>query len=274
MATFPADLQYEFNGTVLNTMAYNIETYPESVPARRGENLSVPFLDGRRFVQKHFEQRTISLNMWVRDRDVDGNPVPGKTERQVLEENTTALKKLFGAPRGQVAFRYKLRDGTTWHKAMVEVVNIITFEKITGGLAAKFSVDLFLADPFFYAEAYTTDAKALTATPTEWTHANPGTAVAKKILITLAGSLNTPKLENVSAGVWIMYNGVIGGGETVIIDTTNFTVYKGATNMISVLKHQGDPAWFLLDPGNSSLKVTCGEVPTGNIEIKYYAPYF
>ena len=274
MSVIPADCYYEFNGTVLNTMAYNIETYPEIVPPRRGENLGVPFLDGRRFVQKHFEQRTIPLNMWVRDKNVDGNPVPGKTEKQVLEENTSALKQLFGAPRGQVSFRYKLRDGATWRKAMVEVVNIITFDKIAAGLAAKFSVDLLLADPFFYAETYTTDPETLTVTPHEWTHNNPGTAPAKKMLITFSGSLAAPKLENVSTGVWVQYNTTIAGGETVVIDTENFTVMKGATNMISVLKHQGDPAWFLLDPGNSNMKVTCDETPSGSVEIKYYAPYF
>ena len=270
----PSDCYYEINGTVLNTLAYNIETFPESIPARRGENLGIPFLDGKRFVKKHFEERTVTLNMWVRGRDADGNPVPGKTERQVLEENTETLKKLFGAPRGQAAFRYKLKDGSTWRKALAEVVNVISFNKEMSGTVARFSVDLLLADPYFYAESYTTDTKPISATPTEWTHNNPGSAPAKKMLITFSGSLAAPKLENVSAGVWIQYNATIGSGETVIFDLENYTITKGSTNMISVLKHQGDPAWFLLDPGNNSLKVTCDEAPSGSVEIKYYAPYF
>jgi phage-related protein len=270
----PADCYYEFNGTVLNTLAYNIETYPESLPARRGDNLEIPFLDGRRFVQKHFEQRVITLNMWVRGRDTDGNPVAGKSERRALEENTETLKRLFGAPRAQVPFRYKLKDGATYRKALVEIVNVVEFAKEMSGGVARFSVDLLLADPFFYAESYTTDTQSITATPTEWIHTNPGTAPAKKMTIKFSGSLVNPKLENVSAGIWVQYNATIAGGETVTIDTENFTVLKGSTNMISVLKHQGDPAWFLLDPGGNLLKVTCDSAPSGSVEIKYYAPYF
>lgn len=272
VTAFPSDFYIEFNGTILNTKAYNVDSFLPGTPAKRGENLSIPFLDGKRFVEKRFDERVITLNMWVRGVDTSGKVPAGKTPKQVLEENVETLKALFASPIGQVSFKYMMKDGTTYRKAMVEVANVIEFERM--GSTAKFSVDLVLADPFFYAESYTSDKKNLTVTPYSWTHNNPGSAIAKKMEIILTGSLQEPKIENTTAGVWLQYNGTIASGETVTIDTKNFTIMKGTENMIAGMTHYGSQEWFMLYSGANSMKVTCNGTPDGSVELKYYAPYF
>jgi hypothetical protein len=266
--------QWKWNGTDLVGPAWAVAEVPKGigVPPKRGGNLKVPYIHGDRYRAKMFEPRVLSLPMWVRGLDKDTGLVPvGKTEKDQLFENMDYLSGLF-CTRTQAALRRTWPDGTTVREAQAEILTEVDFHRVDPRMA-RLVVDFYLADPFFYGLVQTNELTDIDAEPTTWTHTNLGTAPAVKMTITMTGPLAAPKIENLSNGVWLQYNGSIGGGETVVFDTTAFTIVKGSENMISALRHQGAPQWMILERGGNSMRVTCDEAPNGSVRIQYYPAY-
>lgn len=266
---------WHFGGIALNTPAWNVEQISEGigVPGKRGENLQVPFLSGRRWKKKIFDDRHVILNFWVRGVDKTTGLVPaGQTQYETLLQNIDYLSGIFGS-RGQKTLRRTFPDGT-YREAQAEVYNSLPFPIVHPQRHAKFSVDFLLADPFFYAPSKTTDTQTVNETTEEYTVNNPGTAPATKMIITLDGPLESPKIENTTTGVWLQYNGSIGTGEQVVINTEDFACELDGDNMISAIKHAGDMSWMILDPGDNSIEITCDSAPSGSAKFEFYAPYF
>ncbi len=265
-----------FEGFELQTKAYNVDRGASAgigLPPRRGENLSVPFLDGRRHVDKHFDQRVITLNMWVRGVDPQTGipPAAREQERQLLHDHIDTLNQLFGSRTAPGALRLVFPDGSI-RQAQAEVVDALHFVRDNSRFA-RFSVDLLLADPFFYAIQQTVDLRSVPASPTNWTHTNAGTARVKKAIITLAGPLSEPKVECITTGTWVQFLGDVGPAESVVLDCETFMATKGASSVIGSVRHDGDACWLVLAPGDNDMRVTAAGVG-GSCEIRYYAPYF
>jgi phage-related protein len=267
--------KWYFGGIDLTTLAWSVAEVPGGigVPPKRGSNLNVPYAYGERQRVKSFGPRVVPLGIWVRGFDPITGMVPaGKTERQALLENMDYLSGIL-TTRTQAKLRRVFTDTTTIREAMAEVLNEVKLVRSAKGLLARGVIDFWLADPFFYGLAQTSATTDIDSNPESWTHTNPGTAPAIKMTITMTGPLDAPKLENLTNGIWIQYNGAIANGEAVVIDTAAFTMYKGVDNMISALRHQGAPQWFILERGANSLRVTCDSAPSGSVRIQYYPAY-
>lgn len=147
---------WKVNGTVLNTLAYNIATWSgrEGIPPRRGENIVIPFMAGRLWVPKLPDERPIILAMWVQDKDVDGVQASTDTARRArLRDNIQTLKELFGVYDSLLSLERITRFGTglkTW-TAQAECVGTLDFtwdDEWTSPVA--FAADLVMPDPFWY----------------------------------------------------------------------------------------------------------------------------
>lgn len=128
---------FQVNGTSLMTYAYNIWTMAgrEQVPPVMGDNISVPYRDGRLWVPKSFDQRTLTLGMWVKGTDVNGNIPGGFGGNQALAQhaqfmsNLRALKQLF-APRSTFPSASTL--GATWVQPAAPLSLSRTIQYATG----------------------------------------------------------------------------------------------------------------------------------------------
>lgn len=260
---------FKFNGVSLMDARWSIEAIPETMPARRGSNLVLPSFNGSKYVKKHYEERTEVINMWVRGVDSFGVLPVGKTTAQQLDENIDYLRSLFGISE-MVIVQKKMNDDT-WRVAQSEVKGAIEFTSKTKNKV--FSVELTYPDPFFYGTVEVTEETTAIELTNTWTHVNIGTAPVDKMLVTFTGPLSSPKLENLNNGIWLQYSGAIGAGESVVINTEDFTCLKGATNMISALRHGGDASLMILESGNNSLKLTT-DTTGGAVDIEYYPAYF
>lgn len=264
---------WQFNGVNLNTKAWSVIEVPEGlgVPGLRGNNIQVPFQNGKRWIKKRYEERIVMLPMWVRGLDpLTGKLPSGRNENEVLYENVDYLSSVFGK-LGQYTLKRILPDGTV-REAIAEVYRPVTFAKAQTGYA-KFAVEFMLSDPFFYAPQAVNETQAVPSLTQEWSHNNPGTAQVTDTVITLTGPMESPKLECLDNGVWLQYQGSIGSGESVIINTEDFKCTKGGTNMLSAIKHGGDAYWLMLSSGYNQLRITNG-VPGGSIKLEYYPAFF
>ena len=261
----------KFNNIELMTLAYAVESMPFSVPARRGDNIPIPYRDGARNVtRKPFESRTEVLNMWVGWRNTSGALPGGKTKQQQLELNIEYLKALF-ATSGQVALKIGMLD-STYRTAQAEVISAISFQKDPAFTRAKMSVELLFADPFFYGETLVTETINLTSGSVSTSLTNAGTAPVKKGTITITGVTSNCKINNTTNSISCTYTGVLADAVEAVISLTNQTVLIGGENYLGFLTHLGDPNWFVLNPGANAITIT-GDTSGGTVKLEYYPAY-
>lgn len=143
---------WEVDGIVLNTYAFNISTLGgrEQLPPMRGENVQVGNRPGRRWVPKVPDERIISLAMWVRGSDENGDV--SAEQRPLFQANWEYLKRLFGRPYEQMVLKRRIMfpDGVVERVALAEIAGTMDLEP-QGPSSGAFVVDLKMADPFWYA---------------------------------------------------------------------------------------------------------------------------
>ena len=251
-----------FNGISLSARGkWDVENVIEGIgiPKFRGNDLSVPFQHGNRWIKKRFDSRKVVLSMWIKG-----------TDRADLDDHIDAFLAAIGNP-GLHTLSRTLRSGET-RQAQAELCAEIHFVRKNPGYA-KFALELELANPFFYGTGKATDVKTVVSSPITWTHVNAGTAPTTSMVITLEGPLSNPVLKNSSTGVWIQYVGTILSGESVVLDTKHFTCLQGNENRISIVKHGGDADWMILDAGNNNMELETNTIG-GRVTLEYYPAYF
>lgn len=262
------------DGFVLNTLGYNIETFTgrTGLPSARGENQTIPYRYGRVWSPKVWDERTIILSMWVLGADDDGL-VPVEGARAQFNENMYQLRKLFGVRHRLLALQQtkKTLTGNLTLEASAECVDAVEPVTISRGTLARFSVTLRLPDVYWLAASASVEGGS-----GGFVVANPGEAIAERMMIEFTGPLTNPSLTNVATGVNVRYNGSLGSGQKLLLDTDQFTANIGVTNVIGKIRHLGSPQWMSLLPGNNSMSLTNwqgGAVGAGTCKITYRPPY-
>lgn len=153
------------DGVSLQTFAYNITTWGgdrQAPPPARGDNITVPGEVGSIWSPKIPDSRTMTLAMWVQGATEDGTYPADASRIQQFEQNWSMLRKLLWDPYRQ--FTLTKQIVTPAHLVAdiafpASTITVAAKAQFAGGLnptmighggAATFSVDLFLADPFFY----------------------------------------------------------------------------------------------------------------------------
>lgn len=251
---------WKFGSTDLTSAGvYNVIDLSDAqgIPPVRGDNAEIPMREGRPHLEKMFDQRLLTLGMYLKGSSISN-----------FESNLDTLKLLFGNRARQYLTR--TMSGGATRRVYAEVTKFDV--KQEGNDFARMTVDFLLAEPFFRSTTETNVLTAITTSPQTFTITNAGSVADRSAIITLTGPLNYPKLTNVTNGVWVGYNDVIGAGNVVVIDTSLFTCLLATTNRLNVLVHSGDAYFFKLQPGANSLSLetlTTG----GSVRIAFYPPY-
>jgi hypothetical protein len=259
---------WEYDGVDLTTLAYNVRLLgaPLDVPNRRGDNVIVGGRSGRLYVPKQFDQRKVTLAMFVRDT----HPTSGGSgsEAQLLA-NLDALRGLF-ARDGQHTLKHTMGGVTRVAKA--EVASAIEFQPRGPNLYA-FVVEFVLADPLWYGESSVIiGPHGVSFTPYNIGVNNHGTYKAEKVVITVTGEMTNPRFT--VGQIWVQYNGTVAGGETLIIDGGDWKAEKNEVDATKDISHDGAIRWLELPVGISTLTVT-GTVgsPTPTVKVEFTPAY-
>jgi len=79
---------WNFNSLDLSTYAHGVSQVVEGFPSRRGANRGRGYRHGTQWRRKFYDQRVISLSMFVQDRDAnDTDPGTAQARRAQLNEN-------------------------------------------------------------------------------------------------------------------------------------------------------------------------------------------
>lgn len=264
------------DGVTLNTYARNIATFSgrSGVPDVRGDDIAVAYRDGRTWARKRWEPRTETWSMWVAGCDPDGH-IPVTGSRAEFNQNLNALKALFGKRRSQLALEKDVRlpSGLVTLTGKGEVISAWDPETVAGGTRATMTVDMHMADPFWYGPSQSPAA----LTSAGGTITNPGSACATKMAIRFNGPLTSPVLTNTTIGVAVTVDLTILTGQYVDLDTNLFTALNQVpASVLGKVTGVGAYTWMELDPGANVFTLTRkggGVVGAGTVAVTYLPPY-
>lgn len=163
-----------------------------------------------------------------------------------------------------------------------EVASTYSYEDAKQFNYITLSTEVTYPDPFWYTESSVLSLTG-TNTPTNNTLAitNIGNApvTLMQIVFTAGGSgVTNPYISNTTLSNYpcsIGYTGSLTSGQSVTIDTSAYTVYKGATNSIANLYREGyRQEWFEFYPTDDNTIVTGCASGSFDVSITYKKAYF
>lgn len=246
-------------------------------PARRGKDLVVPGVHGElHLANKRYGAANLVLKLWVRGVNADGSiPTSDTAGRLAFHENLRALMALFTV-EDRIRLRHTLSDGSV-REIAGEVTDTIVPDVQGRGrwTLGQFNVALYCTYPFWRdldPVTSTVSSAVGSATLAEFA----GTTAQIEDLVLTFGPQSNPRLEQASTGVWVAVDRIIGGGQTLVVDTAQWLIYGtgGLTGGLYEDLRYGGPGttrWFALRPesggGAPVVSLTETGIGTGSVSI-------
>lgn len=230
-------------GVSLQTYAYNIKSWGsggrQAPPNLRGTDITIPGRVGDVFRPKVPEARKITLGMWVQGANADGSAPTTVSRIQQFEQNWTMLRRLLWNPYRQFTLTKQVWDGAQYVvvSAKAQYAGGLDPEVIGLGGAAQFTVDLLLADPFFYGDPLSASGSFTTL----------GDARTHRITLSLGGAASVRN----SNGHGFDYT-----GSAADFDIHEWTAMSGGTNQaggVTLVGDGTDDHWLYFNPGTESI---------------------
>jgi hypothetical protein len=247
------------DGVSLQTFAFDIETVGGdrlAPPPLRGNDWTVPHAPGDLWIPKQVGARTMSLDMWVVGVNEDGS-VPTGSNAQKFDDNFRKLRQLLWTPRRQFELtkRFYVDGELKTATALAQYSGGIN-PAMTGRARGGFSVDLKLADPYFYGPEINTNL--LTGSQTVTVEGDDSTQAIK---IHVDGPRKNLRIYNSTLDVYVEYHADLNTGDSLDIDVRAFSSVTDPATLPSYssssdIRHAGDAFWFLLAPGVNTIQVT------------------
>lgn len=267
--TNSTDVYWEVDGVSLQTLAWNIVTWGgdrEAPPPVRGSNITVPYVPGQTWTRKTPDSRVITLAMWVVGANEDGSIPTSGSQRALFEKNWHQLRNLLFKPRRQLVLKKRFRifgDNTVYTgQALAEYAGGLN-PTMNGEFRAAFTVDLLLADPYFYGDPITLSIDP--DTPEE-EFTILGDDRTMDIEFDITGLSKRLRVANETYGVSFDYTNPLPAGQVAHIDVKDFEARHNTaganTPAATFIDHSGDPFWFFLEPGKNKLGIAEMDVPT------------
>lgn len=269
---FPTNAEYwYFNGTALQSSFWNISTFGGSrfgLPTLRGQNYAVPYRAGQSWRGKYPDSRTISLTMWADGSASNGQAWPATDNRLAFNDNIQTLRALFfarnhgGSTQGSLQRNWYLTQGTpklVTSTALAELGGSIDLT-MQSRFDAAFSVDLVLADPYFYGALQTVPVTT-SGTLTNLGEGVVGEGFSSSVNTFTIAITQSCTITNTALTPHVFVTYAANGTETwpVTLDILNNTAFDAAgANQISAVTHGGARMWMALVNGANTITVSGG----------------
>lgn len=281
---------WELDGSSLNVPGWNLSTLGGRfrVPPLRGEDATFAFVPGEQHGTYVPGSQVLTFNMYLLGVDRATGAL-NVDQQRAWNDNWKYLQNLFWTPKREFTItRRLLLTDTTTSTGVIQATTAKGFyvsglePAMTGRTRATFTVDVKLADPFFWS---TTDIEATINVGTPVTVANPGDFDAghKNCTVEFHGPLTNPKLTNATPDpdVWVRYGAGISSGQSLTLNIEAFSATASAPEIgipeysltrTGYISHSGAYNWMGLAKGNNTLTLTA-DSGAGHAIVRFRAPY-
>lgn len=287
---------YTVNGESMANYGWAIESISTGLPDRKGQNVTSPIIHGDIFREKRFGPRTETWNIWVTDANPTTNAVPSTENgrRAQFNENINYLNTVLNCltPNGLNNGSLEIKKNhlstpaspvNTVFTGYGEVLTSYSYEDPKQFNMAMLSVEVNYPNPLWSGASYTANLTGSSGAGTSGTitSANIGTAPTTAMTITITatgGSVVNPRVTNSTLSNYpsqIGYTGTLTVGQSVVINTSAYTIYQNSNNVISGLFRSGfRQDWFEVFPGMNNTIVCSSTSGTFSVSIVYNKVYF
>jgi phage-related protein len=255
---------WSYNGTALTEFGIVrvFDDYLDS-PERRGENIQIPYRDGRVHVAKFWDERKIAISIAIYGADA-----------QALETKIDSLNALV-SPRSPKAL-VQTREDSSVRTAQATVDASRQPERFSH-YGAKAVLVFTLADPFFRSDTEVDETETIDESPKAMAVENTGNVEERNPTIILTGPLENVVITNTENGCSLLYTGEIDDGDTVTIQQAASGEYTAVHSVdgdvIGNVSHDGETALMVLIAGDNDLSIESDVETTGTVQITFYPPY-
>lgn len=244
------------NNVPLSKHGFLLSQFVETMPPRRGEDVVIARRPGSLWQQKVYGPRIQTLVLWALKRDEFGNLVGG------AERNVDRLKQLFGGgvDRVELTRRISLPFGrVSTRVADVELVEALEGQRTSltqTGTYVQFAVDLLFHDPFWYEP--TNELLGQSGDYGPFVLWNPGTVRSRDAVVRIYGPAVNPQITFEPSGSVLEYAGTIDYGDSVEINSYDYTAVNDAGQSVAGLLVRQQDALVEISPGRNEVSLSDG----------------
>lgn len=253
---------WTYAGIDLETFGHitDLDDYLDTV-SKRGGNQTLPFKNGALYVEKYFDETTISVGIAI-----------SKDSAIELEQTLDDMKELFSG--GEKELINTRADGST-RTAMAAVEG--KFQTKRESYKFCRAVVVFkMANPFFRGSVEVDETVIVDDAVVTLLLDNVGTVFEDAPDIVLEGPLEDVVITNPANGYILQYNAPILSPRVVTITTLEgeFTATDDlGASVIGNVEHTGGPTLMKLETGINDLQITSTVQTTGTVRVHFYPPY-
>lgn len=275
---------WTYDGVDIQTLGFNISTLGGRLGTApsRGENVLRPYNDGRLWVPKLHDERSLILPMWVVGAEEDGSlPLDGDNQKK-LRQNVRSLRKLFSLHNGLKLLTVVDPELGTL-EAWAEARDVLDFSTEAGATRAVFAPTLWLPAVYLATQAEDDDggptARLDDAT---WPITVEGDVDADDTVIVeftaTTASSTLPRLTVVETGEWVETEHVFANGEVMRIDVGAWRAYQPSDSALRTNTLRWSGRRFLTLPqGSSTLRfdiIMPGGSGSFNVKVAWKGRYW
>jgi len=265
---------WSIDGVPLLTLATDVQRIDNNLaPPLRGDDRQYAFRPGMEFRPRVVDSRSITLGLWLIGQDG-----PGTTVAEYMANYAGAERKLRRLLRpdagGQFAITRTWTDDLGTHTATGHGIAPGGMERQRAGKhAGRVTVDIGMADPFFYGTPVPVTLPVGVPTTVD----NQGDDATTAVSIAFAGVLSNPKVTNTTPDpdVWVKVGTALAAGDHLTVDVLATSAVRSSdgANLIGAVTHSGARAWLGLRRGTNTVTLSA-DSGAGNAVLTYQPVYY
>lgn len=265
---------WAIDGVPLASLATDVQRLDGNLaPPLRGEDRQYAFRAGREFRPRVADSRSITLGLWLIGQDGTGTTTADYMNNYAAAERRL-LRLLRPAGGQEFEITRTWTDDLGTHTATGRGIAPEPPQRQRAGKhAGRVTVDVAMADPFFYGPPVPITLTKGVNTVVD----NPGDEATTAAVVTFTGALSNPTLTNstLAPNVWVKAGTDVAAGDSVFLDVHATTVTRTSdnANLIGALTHSGARAWFALARGANTVTLSA-DSGTGSAVLTFQPVYY
>lgn len=241
------------------------------VPPLRGSDRRYAFRPGAEFRARVADSRTLTLGMWLLGQDSGGTFAEWPDRYAGAERQLVRLLRPDAARQFEISRTWTDDLGT--HTATGHGIADKVERTRHGKYQGRATVDVFMADPFFYGDPVAVTFPAGGTVVVD----NPGDELTTAAVVEFRGALANPVLTNSTPApdVFVKVGTAVAAGDIVTADVSAASVVRTSdgANLIGALTHSGARSWFGLGRGSNTVALT-SDSGTGSAVLTFQPVYY
>jgi hypothetical protein len=264
---------WTIDGVPLLSLASDVQRIDGALaPPLRGDDRQYAFRPGKEFRPRVADSSSLTLGLWLIGQDGAGSTT-AQYEANYAGSERVLRRLLRPDGGGEFSISKTWVDDLGTHTATGHGIAGSLERQRAGRHAGRVTVDIGMADPFFYGSAVAVALPVGVPVAVD----NPGDDATTAVVLDFAGPLSNPTVTNstLDPDVWVKFGTDLASGDGLSADVLATSVLRDsdAANLIGAVTHSGARAWLGLRRGSNTVKLSA-DSGAGSAALTFQPVYY